>query len=983
MAEDQLGNGSLPLTSKTLYREDVVRHATRREKIGIVLVNGKDSDASSDSEDEEEKVEEGHVLVSWYPKGHEEEIEENMLEVVDRSLQHGDIVRWADSSKGGMKGTVTKINVRANIRVVGARHLLVRNVDCSELAPLQKFYQGLSVACRSWIGVVHDVLLKLTLKLKNGARCVIEGEQVNMLTDNTDQRDEDSSFYCELFYPGQSVAGPSRLFRDAQWINGPRPVLTGNQRLCCVVEEISVSGLNVRWRTKVFSTEEDILVMPQPILTQQDMERLCAFDHFNQESIQIGDKAFYTLKESDVSNPTSKRLTDEQSSGLKEQPDQKKSKQSGKYRDVPVDGDDEKLDENDSTDTDESGDDDDSDHGNVREARQATTANAGSRRNDSRHQGATAAARGHSARKRRQIRRKKKRYQVPVRLSPGERVCVEIDSTSKLLTVVWQDGSEQENISSTEVLPVLHVDDLEFFPGDFVVDKTVAAHTSEYAVVLKSDHAQRTCEVKWIDKEENEGSESVSVYDIGPHPNFNFKMGDIVGRLIDVNSSEMQEPENNHTGRFCGQVLRVDNEGKVHVLWMDGTTSTTLPQNTFVVENEDWSSSDPMNSSSDEEWETLSDVSTDPELILDHVAQPLNLRILDDIGRRSVAALANGTFGIGEDLGEGASANTNGDAEEDPADRVIPEENLDSTSSNLDNDRNASVKFRPNPTEDKDSEMHSTFSVSEAVPSSHKFANQPFQAGNQRQFNSAIRKEIAGLKSHLPPGVMVKGFENRLDLYSILIEGPADTPYEDGVFIFDVKLPPNYPKSPPVVRYLSQCTERLNPNLYEDGTVCVSLLGTWSGKGSETWTSKSNLCQLILSLQGLILVEEPYFNEAGYEKHKGSAEGAENSRMYNELVLIKMLQSLERLWKNPPHSFREEVKRYLQDHLPKLIHRIYTWLGQYAPSDFLEKHNIKKVVGEEKIGKPEYPLLPLSVGFCISLLRNLKSLEKTFGSQRL
>ena len=116
-----------------------------------------------------------------------------------------------------------------------------------------------------------------------------------------------------------------------------------------------------------------------------------------------------------------------------------------------------------------------------------------------------------------------------------------------------------------------------------------------------------------------------------------------------------------------------------------------------------------MNSSSDEEWETLSDVSTDPELILDHVAQPLNLRILDDIGRRSVAALANGTFGIGEDLGEGASANTNGDAEEDPADRVIPEENLDSTSSNLDNDRNASVKFRPNPTEDKDSEMHSKF----------------------------------------------------------------------------------------------------------------------------------------------------------------------------------------------------------------------------------------------------------------------------------
>ena len=134
--------------------------------------------------------------------------------------------------------------------------------------------------------------------------------------------------------------------------------------------------------------------------------------------------------------------------------------------------DDEKLGDNDSTCTEESADDDDSDHGNIREARQPTTASAGSRRSESRHQGAIAATRSHSARKRRQIRRKKKRYQVPVRLVPGESVCVEVDSTSKLLSVTWQDGSVEENIPSTEVLPVLHVDELEFFPGEFVIDKS-------------------------------------------------------------------------------------------------------------------------------------------------------------------------------------------------------------------------------------------------------------------------------------------------------------------------------------------------------------------------------------------------------------------------------------------------------------------------------------------------------------------------------
>lgn len=56
---------------------------------------------------------------------------------------------------------------------------------------------------------------------------------------------------------------------------------------------------------------------------------------------------------------------------------------------------------------------------------------------------------------------------------------------------------------------------------------------------------------------------------------------------------------------------------------------------------------------------------------------------------------------------------------------------------------------------------------------------------------------------------------------------------------------------------------RLNPNLYEDGKVCLSLLGTWHGKGSETWSPLSNILQVLVSIQGLVLVKNPYYNEAG------------------------------------------------------------------------------------------------------------------------
>ena len=78
------------------------------------------------------------------------------------------------------------------------------------------------------------------------------------------------------------------------------------------------------------------------------------------------------------------------------------------------------------------------------------------------------------------------------------------------------------------------------------------------------------------------------------------------------------------------------------------------------------------------------------------------------------------------------------------------------------------------------------------------------------------------------------------------------TPYEGAVFLFDLSLSSDYPSSPPLVYYHS-CGPRLHPNLYENGRVCLSLLGTWSGKGVEVWSSQSNMLQVVLSVQGLIL----------------------------------------------------------------------------------------------------------------------------------
>ena len=87
----------------------------------------------------------------------------------------------------------------------------------------------------------------------------------------------------------------------------------------------------------------------------------------------------------------------------------------------------------------------------------------------------TSSARRGASRPRRKrhahLQKKRKRYKPPVSMIAGEKVCVEVCLTRTVVNVTWQDGSIQNNIESTQLYPVINLDDLEFFPGDFVVDK--------------------------------------------------------------------------------------------------------------------------------------------------------------------------------------------------------------------------------------------------------------------------------------------------------------------------------------------------------------------------------------------------------------------------------------------------------------------------------------------------------------------------------
>jgi ubiquitin-protein ligase len=157
-------------------------------------------------------------------------------------------------------------------------------------------------------------------------------------------------------------------------------------------------------------------------------------------------------------------------------------------------------------------------------------------------------------------------------------------------------------------------------------------------------------------------------------------------------------------------------------------------------------------------------------------------------------------------------------------------------------------------------------------------------------YQKRMVQEFTTLKQCLPihyeASIFARSDNNNMSVIRALMIGPKDTPYEGGCFIFDIYIPVNYPASPPSVWYITHGGKRFNPNLYDSGKVCLSLIGTWPGdKGVESWNSKtSSLYQVLISIQCQILTENPYFNEPGYEQYFGTSIGEQLNRVYNNNI---------------------------------------------------------------------------------------------------
>jgi len=126
------------------------------------------------------------------------------------------------------------------------------------------------------------------------------------------------------------------------------------------------------------------------------------------------------------------------------------------------------------------------------------------------------------------------------------------------------------------------------------------------------------------------------------------------------------------------------------------------------------------------------------------------------------------------------------------------------------------------------------------------------------------------------PGCYVCINDADINNHQIMIIGPEGTPYENGFYMFDFTYNKNHPFEAPYVKYLTtDGTVRFNPNLYSNGKVCLSILGTWAGPAWEPTMSLRVVCEYLRS----ILTENPIQNEPGFENCLDN-----QCKMYNKYV---------------------------------------------------------------------------------------------------
>eukprot|EP00268_Persea_americana_P006942 TRINITY_DN1251_c0_g1_i2.p1 TRINITY_DN1251_c0_g1~~TRINITY_DN1251_c0_g1_i2.p1 ORF type:complete len:256 (-),score=50.23 TRINITY_DN1251_c0_g1_i2:882-1649(-) len=143
-----------------------------------------------------------------------------------------------------------------------------------------------------------------------------------------------------------------------------------------------------------------------------------------------------------------------------------------------------------------------------------------------------------------------------------------------------------------------------------------------------------------------------------------------------------------------------------------------------------------------------------------------------------------------------------------------------------------------------------------------------------------LAKELKNLDETPPEGIKVCINDDDFSTIFADIEGPAGTPYENGIFRMKLLLSHDFPQSPPKGFFL---TKIFHPNIATNGEICVNTL-------KKDWNPSLGLRHVLLVVRCLLI--EPFpesaLNEqAGKMLLENYEEYARHARLYTGIHALK------------------------------------------------------------------------------------------------
>jgi ubiquitin-conjugating enzyme E2 O len=803
----------------------------------------------------------GFVLMQWQTESKAELVPCSDLLLLDRSFMSGDLVR-----KGNRSGTIVSTRTRCtllsmcDVRETKSRKImkcawlplpaeeepplelvndggLLYDIPASELKLVQTFNEGDIIIYKNWIGRIKDCFDEVTVRLTdNGVVSIADEGKLEPMSGDPEER----------FAVGSLISTKKGVLRTGRWIFG---TYSPNTPPIGVVVDVRTKECQVDWLHPRMERASEFPIWssaPEGILGPDELES---------DEVRL-----YNISNMPTrSSPTTARSDPELQGGLRV-----------RFKDLP--GACTKYDGSDS-------------HGKLEKLDRTQSLG----------------------------------YDLNV---------FTITSTTTEADVLWGDDSTIETVRTTSIIPDPSIDDEDaVFAGEVICTNETrepppeamtswATTPARVGIANQVNNKDRVAHVTWFrdstlsfcDKSLDllvpntklgtlgEEQEEVSFYDIRAPKSVNRNRGDYV-LLLKIPALPQTEP---NSVNWFGEVVDLGKNGKCTVRLgaaepvqeVECDITDTAPamnldadDHPAVVDDiEDYEFSDELD---DLEMEQYSDSESEEDMWFED-GQDIPI---DD---------ADGSWSTEDEDNDNSDAMSTQD--DTLATNVIPPSTAstqpiqggntdDSTDQEMGNAPMEELCLSSLP------KAPAAYEILESeVPSGHHYLLQTGSTSAHHMKGVSKEHRILSAPGALPEGVYVRTWESRMDLIRVLFVGPLGTPYEYAPFMIDLHLPAQYPYEPPKAFFHSWTAEgagmsgRVNPNLYEEGKICLSLLGTWQGDEArnEAWIpNQSTVLQVLVSILGLVLVREPYYNEAGFEPLQGLSAINQNSVAYTERTYLR------------------------------------------------------------------------------------------------